>query len=58
MQKNIDFIKLIIVGDSSTGKTSILNQYCFNRFDLDVSATIGCDFTQKFVNINGYNLNI
>jgi len=43
-----DFIfKLIIVGDSFTGKTSLLNKSCYNTFTECYDATIGVDFITK-----------
>ena len=41
------FLKVLVVGDSGVGKTSLLNKYCYNRFDNSVKPTIGCDFTLK-----------
>jgi len=41
------FIKVLVVGNSGVGKTSILNQYCYNKFDTSVNPTIGCDFCLK-----------
>jgi len=43
-----DFIfKIIIVGDSFTGKTSLLNKSCYNTFTERYDATIGVDFITK-----------
>ena len=44
------FIKILVVGDSSVGKTSLLNQYCHGKFELNVQPTIGCDFSYKLLN--------
>ena len=41
---NSVFIKIIIVGDSGVGKTSLLNQYCYGKFSLTEPTTLGCDF--------------
>ena len=38
------FLKIIIVGDPGVGKTSILTQYCYKRFEEATRPTIGCDF--------------
>jgi small GTP-binding protein len=46
MEESI-FLKIIVVGETGVGKTSILSQYCFGRFETDVVATIGCDFSMK-----------
>ena len=48
-----DFIfKLIIVGDSFTGKTSLLNKSCYNTFTEHYDATIGVDFITKLTSIS------
>ena len=47
MMDDAIFIKALVVGDSGVGKTSILNQYCYNKFDTSVNPTIGCDFCLK-----------
>lgn len=44
---NYNLVKIIVIGDSGVGKTSILHQYCFSKFDLKVFPTIGCDFLSK-----------
>jgi small GTP-binding protein len=48
-----DYIfKLIIVGDSFTGKTSLLNKSCYNTFTERYDATIGVDFITKLNNMS------
>lgn len=48
-----DFIfKLIIVGDSFTGKTSLLNKSCYNTFEEHYDATIGVDFITKVTSMS------
>jgi len=39
--------KLVFVGDSSVGKTSIISRFMYNHFDVDHDATIGIDFLAK-----------
>ena len=53
------FIKLIIVGDSGTGKTSIITRHIKNEFS-DKAATIAPNYYQKIMQINGnrYQINI
>lgn len=41
------FMKLIIVGDSGVGKTSILNRFFSGFFESTTIPTIGYDFTTK-----------
>ena len=45
---NIDYVfKLIIVGDSLSGKSSLMNRACNNTFTNYYEATIGVDFLTK-----------
>lgn len=46
-------LKIIILGDSGVGKTSLMHQYVNHRFDSRYKATIGADFLTKDVEING-----
>ena len=53
MSKNFDFtIKLLMIGDSSVGKTSILNKYVTNKFTDEFTTTIGIDFHIKRISVN------
>ena len=45
-------LKIIIVGNSGTGKTSFVNKYIHNKFAQTYSPTIGSQFTYKIVKIN------
>ena len=45
-------LKIIIVGNSGTGKTSFVNKYIYNKFAQTYSATIGSQFSYKIVKIN------
>lgn len=42
-------LKVIILGDTSVGKTSLMNQYVNKRFSNQYKATIGADFLTKEV---------
>jgi len=44
-------LKVIILGDSGVGKTSLMNQYVHKRFSNQYKATIGADFLTKEVMI-------
>ena len=46
-------LKIIIVGDSSTGKTSIVNRYVSSKFDNTYKATIASQFSYKIIKIKG-----
>merc|ERR1711935_911882 len=42
-------LKVIILGDSSVGKTSLMNMYVNRKFNNQYKATIGADFLTKEV---------
>ncbi|CAJ1007393.1 ADP-ribosylation factor family/50S ribosome-binding GTPase [Leishmania naiffi] len=46
-------LKIIILGDSGVGKTSLMHQYVSHTFDSRYKATIGADFLSKDVEVNG-----
>lgn len=41
--------KIILIGDSGTGKTSLINRYIYNNFHEKYLCTIGVDFMMKRV---------
>lgn len=43
---------MIILGDSSVGKTSLMNQYVNKKFTNQYKATIGADFLTKEVMVD------
>jgi len=45
-------LKIIILGDSGVGKTSLMNQYVNRKFSSQYKATIGADFLTKEVMID------
>jgi Ras-related protein Rab-7A len=45
-------LKVIILGDSGVGKTSLMNQYKYKKFSNQYKATIGADFLTKEVPID------
>jgi Ras-related protein Rab-7A len=45
-------LKLLLLGDTGVGKTSLLNQYVNQEFSAQYKATIGSDFSSKQVEID------
>ncbi|ORZ23628.1 small GTPase superfamily [Absidia repens] len=45
-------LKVIILGDSGVGKTSLMNQYVNKKFSSQYKATIGADFLTKEVMVD------
>ena len=41
------FIKVVVIGDSSVGKTSIIQMFEHSRFTENFKPTIGADFSNK-----------
>lgn len=49
-------LKVIILGDSGVGKTSLMNQYVNKKFSNQYKATIGADFLTKEVYVEDRNV--
>ena len=47
MSGNKSFLKIIIIGDSGVGKTSLLEAYTYNSVSTLCKPTIGAEFTKK-----------
>ena len=52
-QKYNMIFKLVLIGDSFTGKTNILSKYLHNTFNPDTKATVGVEFGSKNFIIDG-----
>jgi small GTP-binding protein len=52
MDKYDYFIKIVIIGESGVGKTSLMNVYLCDAFGENYISTIGIDFRVKTLNIN------
>ena len=51
-------LKLIVVGNQGTGKTSILNRFVSETFDENYQATIGLDFHSKNITIHDQDVRL
>ena len=51
-------LKLLIIGDSNVGKTSMLLNYTDNYFPESHLATIGVEYKVKQITINNYNITL
>mmetsp|Transcript_3756 Transcript_3756/g.6115 ORF Transcript_3756/g.6115 Transcript_3756/m.6115 type:complete len:201 (+) Transcript_3756:60-662(+) len=47
------FLKIIVLGESGVGKTSLLVRYVENTFTIATKSTIGADFLSKEVEVDG-----
>jgi len=46
MQNEKPEYKIVFLGDSTVGKTSIVNRFMHNKFDPNLYSTIGCSFNR------------
>ena len=51
-------IKIMIIGDSTVGKTSLLRKYIQNEFSSNFINTVGFDIQIKFLNINNKKIKL
>ena len=51
-----DSVRILLIGDTSVGKTSIIKRYIENKFDNNFISTVGCDFREKKIKINDKDL--
>lgn len=52
-------LKIVLLGESSAGKTCIAKRFCNNDFDLEKRSTIGVDFLTKIIPVyNGINVKL
>ena len=45
------FIKVVVIGDSYVGKTSVIQMFEHNKFDLNFKPTIGADFSNREIQL-------
>ncbi|CAI5784346.1 ras-related protein Rab-33B [Podarcis muralis] len=50
--------KIIVIGDSNVGKTCLTFRFCAGRFPERTEATIGVDFRERAVDIDGERIKI
>lgn len=51
-------LKILIIGESGVGKSSLLLRFTDDTFDPDIGATIGVDFKVKTVEIDGNKMKL
>jgi len=56
--ENIVVLKIILIGDSSVGKTSLLLTYSGGNFEDNYISTIGVDYKEKLIVVNNYKVKL
>ena len=51
-------IKIILIGESGTGKTSLINAYNGNEFNNNITTSLSSNFIKKIIKINQINYTI
>ena len=49
---DVPLLKIVIAGDGSVGKTSLIRRYCEGKFEASRVATIGVDFATQQVELD------
>lgn len=50
--------KIIVIGDSNVGKTCLTYRFCGGRFLQNPEATIGVDFRERTLHLDGENIKV
>ena len=61
MEKSLDYdyiLKYILVGDTSVGKSTMLNKFLNDAFTAESNPTMGVEFATKKINVDGTNIKI
>ena len=51
-------LKLLVIGNSNSGKTQFINRFVSNKFDTNYKPTICCDFAIKILEIDGNEIRL
>ncbi|XP_077199341.1 ras-related protein Rab-9A isoform X3 [Paroedura picta] len=54
MASKSSLLKVILLGDGGVGKSSIMNRYVTNKFDTQLFHTIGVEFLNKDLEVDGH----
>lgn len=50
--------KIIVIGDSGVGKTCLTYRFCAGKFPEKTEATIGVDFRERLIEIEGEKIKV
>ena len=51
-------LKILIIGDSGVGKSSLLVRYCDEKFNPSQAATVGVDFKSRNITLNNKRMQL
>ena len=51
-EQNLQNYKIVLMGDTAVGKTSIVDRYTKNKFDSNKLSSTGIGFTSKILNFD------
>ena len=51
-------LKIILLGDTGVGKSSIIKRFMEDSFDINVASTIGSNFLEKIVSVKGKKVKV
>lgn len=53
-ESNYDYLfKVVLIGDSATGKSNLLSRFTRNEFTLESKSTIGVEFATRSIAVDG-----
>lgn len=51
-------LKILVVGDCGTGKTSIINRFVHDKYDHKTKSTIACEYALKLYQLGDITLRL
>uniref|UniRef100_A0A8C0WED4 Uncharacterized protein n=1 Tax=Castor canadensis TaxID=51338 RepID=A0A8C0WED4_CASCN len=54
MAGKLSLFKVILLGDGGVGNSSLMNRYVTNKFDAQLFHTIGVEFLNKDLEVDGH----
>jgi Ras-related protein Rab-11A len=48
----VDFVSVVLIGDSGVGKSNLLSRFTRNEFNLDSKSTIGVEFATRSIQVD------